>query len=142
MYICMQDPTDKLRLSTASTAAELDPHALPGDSDEGPLLLTSASPVGPQLSASTARAATAASRQPADHVRLSGTGQGMMTVVRTHFVPLSDSLSDSDSDSEVSAASFYYFMVRPLYASQSVLLSKNLDFIVTVRAVMHFLTLP
>lgn len=102
----MQDPTDKLRLSTASTAAELDPLALPGDSDEGPLLLSSASPVRPQLSGSTARAATAASRQPADHVRLSGSGQGMMSVVRTHFVPLSDSLSHSDSDSEVSAASF------------------------------------
>ena len=32
---------------------------------------------------------------------LSGSGTGMMTVVRTQFVPLGDSLSDSDSDSEV-----------------------------------------
>lgn len=40
--------------------------------------------------------------QAADHVRLSGSGTGMMTVVRTQFVPLSDSLSDSDSDAEVS----------------------------------------
>ena len=102
--ICMQESTDKLRLSSATTAAELDPLALPGDPDEGPLLLSSASPARPHATASSGGAATAASSQPADHLRLSGSGQGMMTVVRTQFVPMSDSLSDSDSDSEVSHA--------------------------------------
>ena len=101
----MQGVADRFRLSESSTAAELDSLALPEDPDEGPLLITSASPVRPLHNACTAKRVSVASSQAAQQLRLSGSGQGMMTVVRTQFVPLSDSLSDSDSDSEVSVAS-------------------------------------
>ncbi len=83
--------------------AELDPLAPPSDQEGAPLLLTSASPQKPlQHRAGTAsRAASAASSLAANPMLLSGSGTGMMTVVRTQVVPLGDSLSDSDSDSEV-----------------------------------------
>lgn len=100
----MQGVADRFRLSESSTAAELDSLALPEDPDEGPFLITSASPVRPLHNACAAKAVSVASSQAAQQLRLSGSGQGMMTVVRTQFVPLSDSLSDSDSDSEVSVA--------------------------------------
>jgi len=83
--------------------AELDPLAPPSSQEGAPLLLTSASPQKPlQHRAGTAsRAASAASSLAANPMLLSGSGTGMMTVVRTQFVPLGDSLSNSDSDSEV-----------------------------------------
>ncbi len=82
------------------TAAELDPLACFTGEGEAPLLLTSASPQRlPQQRLS--KAASARSSLTSNPVLLSGSGTGMMTVVKTQFVPLGDSLSDSDSDSEV-----------------------------------------
>lgn len=103
--IVAQDVSDRLRLSAGSVGAEPDAFALPQDPDEGPLLITSASPLRPSHPARSAEVASAASSQAGDQLRLSGSGKGMMTVVRTQFVPLSDSLSDSDSDAEVSHGS-------------------------------------
>lgn len=81
-------------------AAELDPLAHSVDDGEAPLLLTSASPQRlPQQR--LALAASAMSSLTTNPMLLSGSGTGMMTVVKTQFVPLGDSLSDSDSDSEV-----------------------------------------
>ena len=111
--ILVQGGADRFRLSESSTAAEMDSLALPEDPDEGPLLITSASPVRPLHNACTAESVPMASSQAAQQLRLSGSGQGMMTVVRTQFVPLSDSLSDSDSDSEVSVASCTQIMKVP-----------------------------
>ena len=66
-------------------------------------MLTSASPQRvPQRRAS--KAASATSSLATTPMLLSGSGTGMMTVVKTHFLPLGDSLSDSDSDSEVCMA--------------------------------------
>lgn len=84
--------------------AELDPLAHPSDQDEGgPLLLTSASPQRLQQPRTgvMSKAASAASSLTTNPMLLSGSGSGMMTVVRTQFLPLGDGLSDSDSDSEV-----------------------------------------
>ncbi len=96
-------PVPSNRSEALHGGAELDPLAPPSDQEGAPLLLTSASPQKPlQHRAGTAsRAASAASSLAANPMLLSGSGSGMMTVVRTQFVPLGDSLSDSDSDSEV-----------------------------------------
>ncbi|DBA99043.1 hypothetical protein WJX77_007957 [Trebouxia sp. C0004] len=93
-------PSD--RSEALQGGAELDSLAAPSVQEGAPLLLTSASPQKPlQHRAGTAsRAASAASSLAANSMLLSGSGTGLMTVVRTHFVPLGDSLSDSDSDSE------------------------------------------
>lgn len=81
-------------------AAELDPLARSMDEGEAPQLLTSASPQRPpQQRLSTA--ASAVSSLTTSPMLLSGSGTGMMTLVKTQFVPLGNSLSDSDSDSEV-----------------------------------------
>lgn len=96
----MQAVGDRLGLSSAATAAELDPLACPQDSDGGPLLIASASPARTAKAAS-GPASEAASSWAASTMRLSSSGKGMMTVVRTQLLPLSDSFSDSDSDSEV-----------------------------------------
>ncbi len=85
--------------------AEQDPLAQPTDQEGAPLLLTSASPQRP-LQHRAAKAASAASSLATNPMLLSGSGSGMMTVVRTQFVPLGDSLSDSDSDSEVRHCGF------------------------------------
>ena len=80
------------------------PVAEPPD-HQGPILLTSASPQRPlNPKAVKCHAAAAASGSARSSVLLSGTGEGTLTVVRTQFVPLADSLSDSDSDSEVRLA--------------------------------------
>ena len=84
-------------------SAELDPLAKSMDQGEAPMLLTSASPQRvPQQRAP--KAAPAMSSLATTPMLLSSSGTGMMTVVKTHFVPLGDSLSDSDSDSEVCSA--------------------------------------
>lgn len=83
-------------------AAELDLLAHSMDDGEAPLLLTSASPQRPPQQRQSL-AASAVSSLTANSMLLSGSGTGMMTVVKTQFVPLGDSLSDSDSDSEVIA---------------------------------------
>ena len=83
------------------TSAELDPLAQSMDLGEGPLLLTSASPHRlPQQRAP--KAVSAASSLATTPMLLSSSGTGFMTVVKTQLVPLGDSFSDSDSDSEVS----------------------------------------
>lgn len=94
-------PSD--RSEALHEGAELDCLAPPSDQEGPPLLITSASPQKAlQYRAGTAsKAASAASSLAANSMLLSGSGTGMMTVVRTQFVPLGDSLSDSDSDSEV-----------------------------------------
>ena len=91
-----------LDLQRHSDAAELDPLAHSMDQGEAPLLLTSASPQRPPQQRQSL-AASAVSSLTTNSVLLSGSGTGMMTVVKTQFVPLGDSLSDSDSDSEVIA---------------------------------------
>ena len=88
-------------------AAELDPLARSMDEAEAPLLLTSASPQRlPHQGMS--KAASAMSSLTTNPMLLSGSGTGMMTLVKTQFVPLGDSLSDSDSDSEVTCNSTTY----------------------------------
>ena len=78
--------------------------AVPSDCQD-PVLLTSASPQRPlQPRAVKCHAAAAASGSVKSSGLLRGSGQGTLTVVRTQFVPLADSLSDSDSDSEVRLA--------------------------------------
>lgn len=81
-------------------AAELDPLARSMDEGEAPQLLTSASPQRPPQQR-LSKAASAVSSLTTSPMLLSGSGTGMMTLVKTQFVPLGDSLSDSDSDSEV-----------------------------------------
>ena len=83
-------------------AAELDPLACSMDEGEAPLLLTSASPQRLPQQRLT-KAVSGVSSLTTNSMLLSGSGTGMMTVVKTQFVPLGDSLSDSDSDSEVTA---------------------------------------
>lgn len=83
-------------------AAELDPLARSMDEGEAPQLLTSASPQRPpQQRLSKAASAVSSLTTTTSPLLLSGSGTGMMTLVKTQFVPLGDSLSDSDSDSEV-----------------------------------------
>ena len=94
---------DIQEMQRQDASAELDPLAQSIDQGEAPLLLTSASPQRvPQRRAS--KAASATSSLATTPMLLSGSGTGMMTVVKTHFLPLGDSLSDSDSDSEVCMA--------------------------------------
>ncbi|KAA6428241.1 MAG: hypothetical protein FRX49_01837 [Trebouxia sp. A1-2] len=95
-------PVPSDRSEALHEGAELDCLAPPSDQEGPPLLITSASPQKAlQYRAGTAsKAASAASSLAANSMLLSGSGTGMMTVVRTQFVPLGDSLSDSDSDSE------------------------------------------
>ena len=96
-------PDNALDMQRRCDTAELDPLAHSMDDREAPLLLTSASPQRlPQQRLSLA--ASAVSSLTTNPTLLSGSGTGMMTVVKTQFVPLGDSLSDSDSDSEVIAA--------------------------------------
>ena len=96
-------PVPSDRSGALHGGAELDPLAPPSDQEGAPLLLTSASPQKPlqHRTGTVSTAASAASSLAANSMLLSGSGTGMMTVVRTQFVPLGDSLSDSDSDSEV-----------------------------------------
>ena len=107
-------PVPSDRSEALHGGAELDPLAPPSDQEGAPLLLTSASPQKPlQHRAGTAsRAASAASSLAANPMLLSGSGTGMMTVVRTQFVPLGDSLSDSDSDSEVRLCPTHWLKIR------------------------------
>ena len=62
------------------------------------------------------KAASAASSLTTNPMLLSGSGSGMMTVVRTQFLPLGDGLSDSDSDSEVTHLQSSLDAVKHLYA--------------------------
>lgn len=96
-------PVPSDRSEALHGGAELDPLAPPSDQEGAPLLLTSASPqkLLQHRAGTASRAASATSSLAASSMLLSGSGTGMMTVVRTQFVPLGDSLSDSDSDSEV-----------------------------------------
>ena len=88
-------------LRASHETAELDPLVKLVDQEAAPLLLSSASPQRPLHQRAAKAASAASSLASTNPLLLSGSGQGMMTVVRTQFVPLGDSLSDSDSDSEV-----------------------------------------
>lgn len=88
-------------LRASHGTAELDPLVKSVDQEAAPLLLSSASPQRPLQQRAAKAASAASSLAGTNPLLLSGSGQGMMTVVRTQFVPLGDSLSDSDSDSEV-----------------------------------------
>ena len=95
-------------------AAESDPLAHSMDDGEAPLLLPSASPQrSPHQRLSLA--ASAVSSLTRNPMLLSGSGTGMMTVVKTQFVPLGDSLSDSDSDSEVIVVALSSFACTLLF---------------------------
>lgn len=109
-----------LHLQRHCDAAELDPLAHSTGEGEAPLLLTSASPQRlPQQRLS--KAASARSSLTTTPMLLSGSGTGMMTVVKTQFVPLGDSLSDSDSDSEVTNTSTTEILQGASLSNQSYL---------------------
>ncbi|KAL0054114.1 hypothetical protein WJX82_004029 [Trebouxia sp. C0006] len=107
-------PVPSDRSGALHGGAELDPLAPPSDQEGAPLLLTSASPQKPlqHRTGTVSTAASAASSLAANSMLLSGSGTGMMTVVRTQFVPLGDSLSDSDSDSEDTRLEQKYGIIR------------------------------
>ena len=92
---------DASRTQAGAGLVDVPPLDEPFD-DNSPALLTSASPQRQlQPRATKVAAASVASDLTASPLLLSGTGDCTLAVVRTHFAPLGDSPSDSDSDSEV-----------------------------------------